>query len=491
MPMTLSEELSSFAVDATVDEETRGRTRIALADTLVAILSGRMLPPGQAAGAFMDQRIGEGRPEAHEFFGLGITTAESAAFVNGVLAHADETDSTHQDARFHPGCSVTPVALALAEVHDTSVGMLLDSIAIGYDVGAALNLGVWTDPRKRRAALLCPQYTGGVFGGLGAALRLGKVTPHVGAAAFSYAVQHAGACQTFFTEAEHVEKAVVLGGLPGRSAVFSCELATIGFTANPDPFPGPRGFFTTFGGADSDPDVTRARLGESGLAMRETTIKRYPVGAPIQAACEAIEGICGYGKTCTPDAVLVEVPEQRMWIVDNRDMEDINLQHIVALQLVTGRVDFAAVHRLTQIPNEVTEVRKRVTLVGKRELDVDQNAHGSTLTARVTLTQGSEPRTEMVIWPSGSPGNAIGWTGIDRKAREVLGACGWTDDGAAALVAVIRDADPGSPARALVTRIVELARSARSNSAAGHEAHRQESREADDGRDAHPAHNPE
>ena len=466
MPTTLSEELSSFAVEATIDGDTRERTRIALADTFVAILSGHVLPAGRAAGAFMGHRTSDGRPVAHEFFGLSVTSTEDAAFVNGTLAHADETDSTHQDARFHPGCSVTPVALAMAESHDATVGQLLDSIAIGYDVGAALNLGVWTDPHRRRAALLCPQYTGGLFGGLGAALRLGKVTPHTGATAFSYAVQHAGACQTFFTEAEHVEKAVVLGGLPGRSAVFSYELAAIGFTANPDPFNGPRGYFTTFGGADSDPAVTRARLEVAGKAMRETTIKRYPVGAPIQAACEAIERILGYGKAFIPDAVLVEVPEERMWIVDNRDMEDINLQHIVALQLVTGRVDFAGVHRMREVPSEVTDVRQRVTLVGKRDLDVDRNAHGSTLTARVTLTQGFERRTDMVIWPSGSPGNPIGWVNIDRKAREVLGACGWTDDDAGALVAAIRGADDAMPAIALVARIVDLARNARASSVA-------------------------
>lgn len=458
MPARLSEELSSFAVEATVDSETRERTRIALTDTMVAILSGHLLPAGRAAGAFMHHHQSDGPPVAHEFFGLGPTSPENAAFVNGILAHADETDSTHQDARFHPGCSVTPVALAMAESHDATVGELLDGIAIGYDVGAALNLGVWTDPRKRRAALLCPQYTGGVFGGLGAALRLGRIAPHTGAIAFSYAVQHAGGCQTFFTEAEHVEKAVVLGGLPGRSAVFSCELAAIGFTANPDPFHGPHSFFTTFGGADSDPAVTRARLELTGEAMRETTIKRYPVGAPIQAACEAIERILGYGKTYTPDAVLVEVPEERMWIVDNRDMEDISLQHIVALQLVTGRVDFAVVHRMTEVPSEVADVKQRVTLLGKRELDIDQNGHGSTLMARVTLSQGSERSTEMVVWPSGSPGNPIGWISIDRKAREVLGACGWTDDDAGAIVAAIRGADDAAPARALVAQIVDLAR---------------------------------
>jgi 2-methylcitrate dehydratase PrpD len=455
---TLSADLTAFAMEASVTDEVRERTRIAVADTMIAMLSGPALPAGRAAGAFLRRRRAKGGGTAQEFLAFGSATPEDAAFVNGTLAHADETDNTHQNARFHPGCSVTPAALVMAEVHDATVGALLDSVAIGYDVGAAVNLGIWSDLAARRAAMVVPQYTGGLFGSLGAAMRLARVSPETGAFAFSYAVQQAGGCQTFFAEPEHVEKAVVMGGLPGRSAIFSLELAEIGFPANRDPFEGPRGLYATFGGADSDPGATRARLELPGASVGETTTKRYPVGGPIQAACEAIERIVGYGKTYLPDSVLVEKARDRIGNVDNSAIDDISLQHVVALQLVTGRVDFAAIHRMTGIPAGVAELKQRVTLVGARELDVDQNGHGSTLIARVTLVTGTERRTETVVWPSGSPVNPIGWIDIEHKAHEVLGACGWSDEDAAAVVNAIRTSDEGLPSRTLIARLAELAK---------------------------------
>ena len=169
----------------------------------------------------------------------------------------------------------------------------------------------------------------------------------------------------------------------------------------------------------------------------------------------------GYGKTYIPDSVLVEKARDRIGNVDNSAIDDISLQHVVALQLVTGRVDFAAIHRMTDIPAAVADLKQRVTLVGARELDVDQNGHGSTLIARVTLVTGAERRTETVVWPSGSPVNPIGWIDIEHKAHEVLGACGWSDEDAAAVVGAIRSADEAMPSRTLVAQIVELAKRSR------------------------------
>jgi 2-methylcitrate dehydratase PrpD len=48
--------------------------------------------------------------------GSAITAAPvDAALANGVMAHADETDDSHNASRSHPGCAVVPAALAAGE----------------------------------------------------------------------------------------------------------------------------------------------------------------------------------------------------------------------------------------------------------------------------------------------------------------------------------------------------------------------------------------
>lgn len=384
MSERLSDDLAAFALDAPVPEAPLERARIMLADALIAILSGRRLPAARrATGALVNGRPAEAGGGAREFSTLQSTSAETAAFVNGTLAHADETDDSHEGARMHPSASVVPTSLASAEVADAAFGTLLEAIVVGYDVGVALNMGAWPDPRRLRASRLSTIHIGGIFGSVGARLRIGGITRDAARTAFSYAVQHSGSCTSFLRDTEHIEKAVVIGGLPARSALFACELADRGFSGVPDPFVGDEGFFEAFGYA-SDPEVTRARLSSPGQAITETAIKRYPIGMPIVATCEAIERLTG-GERVRPDSVTVELPEEKWRIVDDREMPDINLQHVVAVQLVVGEVDFAMLHDLVPVPDAVHEMRNRVTLVGTVDLDADRNGFGTTRIARVTM----------------------------------------------------------------------------------------------------------
>lgn len=449
----LSETIARFATEADIPAAARDRARIVLADTLIAILSGRVLPAGDAANAFADDApAGAG---AREFARLGHAAPSDAAFVNGVLAHADETDDSHESARMHPACSIVPAAMASAEAAGADVTGLLDSIAVGYDVGVALNLGTWPDPRVLRASRVSTHHIGGMFGSLGAALRNGAVEADTGATAFSYAIQHAGGATTWLRDTEHVEKAVVFGGLPARSALGSLHLAKLGFSGVEDPFAGPESYFDAFG-RDSDPSITRARLQEPGTAVQETCIKRYPIGMPIQAAAQAVEHLVGYGATAFPDRVFVELPAEKVHVVDDRGMDNISLQYTLALLLVTGEISFGVLHELADAPADVARLKERVELVGVTELDADNNGHDTTRIARVTMDLDGTTRTETVAWPTGTPRNPMGWTELERKATEVLPHAGWSDETASQLIALIRDADGARSATELLDDVARL-----------------------------------
>ena len=65
-----------------------------------------------------------------------------AALVNGVLAHSDETDDSHGPSQSHPGASIVPAALALAEELGASGEQYLRAVTLGYDVGTRLTMAL-------------------------------------------------------------------------------------------------------------------------------------------------------------------------------------------------------------------------------------------------------------------------------------------------------------------------------------------------------------
>ena len=104
-----------------------------LLDTLASMVSGSELPPGQAAQRHIRSHAGKG---AATIAGSALTAAPiDAALANGVMAHADETDDSHNESRSHPGCAVVPAALASGEIHGIDGAGLLRAVTLGYDIG--------------------------------------------------------------------------------------------------------------------------------------------------------------------------------------------------------------------------------------------------------------------------------------------------------------------------------------------------------------------
>ncbi|MFL5091261.1 MAG: MmgE/PrpD family protein, partial [Xanthobacteraceae bacterium] len=109
-------------------------------DTLAAMISGAELKPGRAAISF-----------ARAYGGSKIATVAGsdvrcgpieAALANGVLAHADETDDSHNASRSHPGCAVVPAAFAVAQHAGVDGARLLRAVALGYDIGPRVVLAM-------------------------------------------------------------------------------------------------------------------------------------------------------------------------------------------------------------------------------------------------------------------------------------------------------------------------------------------------------------
>ncbi len=81
-----------------------------------------------------------GRPVATAVGLAERTSAPTAAFVNGVLAHSLDFDDTHLPSIVHPSASVVPAALATAERSGASGQDLLAGIAIGLEITVRLGM---------------------------------------------------------------------------------------------------------------------------------------------------------------------------------------------------------------------------------------------------------------------------------------------------------------------------------------------------------------
>jgi 2-methylcitrate dehydratase PrpD len=101
------------ALNRPLPPEIEEKTRYHLLDTLAAMVAGSRLLPGRRAIAYV--RAQGGARQATVVGSRHVSTAVGAALANGMSAHADESDDSHDGGRFHPGCAVVPAALAAAE----------------------------------------------------------------------------------------------------------------------------------------------------------------------------------------------------------------------------------------------------------------------------------------------------------------------------------------------------------------------------------------
>jgi 2-methylcitrate dehydratase PrpD len=101
------------------------------------MISGASLPPGRIALGFAQRYQGA---EGTIVGSASRCAPIESAFVNGMLAHADETDDAHSPSHSHPGCGVIPAALAAGE-HFYIIGAeFLRTVVLGYDVGTRLTM---------------------------------------------------------------------------------------------------------------------------------------------------------------------------------------------------------------------------------------------------------------------------------------------------------------------------------------------------------------
>ncbi len=268
--------------------ETSEQAKHHLLDTLAAMISGSELPPGQAAQRYSRERSAKGNAT---IVGSTLTAASiDAALANGVMAHSDETDDSHNDSHSHPGCSVVPAALAAGEEFGIDGARLLRAVTLGYDIGTRVILAMG-DANFSYDSSLATHSIAGTFGSAAAACCAAGLDARQMRWALDYTAQQSSGIRSWRRDTDHIEKAFVFAGMPARNGVTSALLVKSGWNGVDDVFSGADNFFAAYS-TKPRPEQLIEKLGER-YEIVQTDIKKWTVGSPIQGPLDAVEAIRG------------------------------------------------------------------------------------------------------------------------------------------------------------------------------------------------------
>ena len=409
--------VAAYMAAATVDSppaEVMTRARLHLLDSLAAIVSGSRLKAGKLAAAFIATQ--GGAAEACLPGTSAVTTAINAAFANAMAAHADETDDSHLGGRFHPGCAVVPAALAVGEARGAGGAALLKAVALGYDIGARATLALgFSAPRSGTHSTHC---LGANFGAAAAAGALAGLDARQCEYLLSYATQQASGIAYWQRDSEHVEKAFDFGGMGARNGVFGALFVASGASGVPGSLTGDVSYLSAFA------ETARADALAEGLGTRyeilAASIKKWCVGSPIQAALDSLTAlIAEHGLKAEEVAKLRAImPDDRFTIVNNREMPDVCLQHLLALTLVDGGLTFASSHDHARMADpEVLAVRERIEAIPSAELTLARPARQAIIEIDCSDGRSLGHRTRAVL---GTPDNPMTAEQVEDKARDLM-----------------------------------------------------------------------
>jgi len=410
----LSTYMSEAAQRALPDEATE-RTKHHILDTLAATISGSNLLPGQRALQF-----------ARSYGGREISTVVAskilcgpieAALTNGMLSHADETDDSHSPSQSHPGCAVIPAALAVGEQFGISGTHFLRAVALGYDVGPRVTMTLGGQ-QFEAASHWSTHSISPLFGAAAAASCAASLSAQQMRWMLGYTAQQSSGLGSWNRDTEHIQKAFHFGGMTARSGVTSALLVQSGWTGVDDLFSGKDNFFQAYN-PHADPYGLIDKLGER-YEIARTNIKKWPVGSPIQAALDALE-IIRKQRPFDADQVqqiVVRLATDEAAIVNNREIPDICVQHMLAVALLDKTVTFASAHDSARLKDPATlRERAKINLLSDEELERLMPLRVAVL--EVTLTDGTHlnGRVDNV---RGTPENPMTRDEIIAKARDLI-----------------------------------------------------------------------
>ena len=259
------------------------RAKDCIADTVAVVVLGNGLPWSRIIAAYA-QRVGAGGRSRILGADGRLVQAPAAALANGTLAHAFESDNlTKPGAGVHPGGTLLPPGLAVAQERGSSGRELITAVVAGFEV--MYRIGYATKHSNERRGFHAPGTTG-PFGAAVAAGVLLKLDEEQMTNALGIAGSLAGGLMEFARSGTGAMVKRLHLGRASESGVLAANLAADGFTGPRSVIEGEAGFLKVFCTEWDMADLTRG-LG-SDFATLKLCLKRFPVHMTAQTAVQAV-----------------------------------------------------------------------------------------------------------------------------------------------------------------------------------------------------------
>ena len=371
-------------------------------DLVGVAIAGVPTPMGEISARFAHEQfaagsctvVGSGRP----------LTATGAAWVNGAYASALDMDDGHRMAMGHPGASVIPAALAIAEQARASGREFLAALVAGYEVAV------------RASAARVPwykdtMYSTGIWGIFGATVAAGKLLKFDAAtlqSAFGTAGSH-GAFPPGGLQANHamVKEAIAWSGMTGVSAALLAQRN----------FVGPADYLDY--SERWDPSALVAGLGDlDGSAILQAYFKPYAVCRWSHAAVDAVLELKHRHRLRVEELETIHVETFREVTRLSNDQPSntiaaqFSVQFALAVALLYDRIGPAEVSDATIHDPAILSLARKVQVSVDDTLD--RQFPAKTI-ARVTIhTARGEFRTT-IEYPRGNPENPLSNSQLEAK----------------------------------------------------------------------------
>jgi len=381
-------KLSAYMSEAggrALPDEVVEKAKHHILDTFAAMISGSDLPPARAAFQYARDFTSD---KTSTIVASKMTASPpEAAFINGMLAHSDETDDSNEFSQSHPGCSVVPATLAAGEKFGIDGTRFLRAVTLGYDIGPRMTISFGAIDFRNNSHKSTHAISS-IFGSAAAAGSAADLNAQQMRWLLDYTSQQSSGIGAWNRDTEHIEKAFVFAGMTARSGVTSALVVHAGFDGIDDIFSGVDNYFLAYA-PNAKPEELASQLGER-YEITRTNIKKWTVGSPIQAPLDCMYNILNKHAVNPSDvkSIVVRLANTEARVVDNREMPDICLQHMVSVMLLDKTASFRAAHDKARMKDPaVLAVRAKVQLVSSEELEKMEPARQAIV--EITLNDGT------------------------------------------------------------------------------------------------------
>ena len=205
------------------------------------------------------------------------TSAPYATLVNGTMIGGFETDHVYSPASCHPGASVFPALLAVAEKEHLSERHFLTALVAGYEV--VCRIGQAATRAVEDVAGFHGPATNGPFGAATAVARALGLDPGQTARALGIAGSNAGGLLEFSLDGSMIKRLHM--GRASQLGLESAFLAQKGFTGPHTILEGSHGFLRVFS-PEPHPERLLNGLGQSYVMASSPQIKSYKAQHPFE-----------------------------------------------------------------------------------------------------------------------------------------------------------------------------------------------------------------